>query len=40
VTDGRGCPVAVSVFDGNVSVSTTLLPQVARVRDRFGTMTW
>jgi hypothetical protein len=36
VTDGRGCPVAVSVFDGNVSDSTTVLPQVARVRDRFG----
>jgi hypothetical protein len=36
VTDARGCPVAVSVFDGNVSDSTTLLPQVARVRERFG----
>jgi hypothetical protein len=36
VTDGRGCPVAVSVFDGNVSDSTTLLPQVTRLREDFG----
>lgn len=36
VTDRRGCPVAVSVFDGNVSDSTTVLPQVHRIRDRFG----
>lgn len=36
VTDSRGCPVAVSVFDGNVSDSQTLLPQVTRLRARFG----
>ncbi len=36
VTSARGCPVAVSVFDGNVSDSTTLLPQVRRVREQFG----
>lgn len=36
VTDGRGCPVAVSVFDGNVSDSKTLMPQVRRVREDFG----
>jgi len=36
VTDGRGCPVAVSVFEGNVSDTTTLLPQVHRLRERFG----
>jgi hypothetical protein len=36
VTDGRGCPVAVSVFDGNVGDSTTLLPQVTRLRADFG----
>jgi hypothetical protein len=36
VTDARGCPVAVSVFDGHVSDSTTLLPQVERLRERFG----
>lgn len=36
VTDKRGCPVAVSVFDGNVSDSKTLLPQVERLREDFG----
>jgi DNA-binding transcriptional regulator YiaG len=36
LTDRRGCPVAVSVFDGNVSDSTTLLPQVTRLREDFG----
>ncbi|RPI12718.1 MAG: IS1634 family transposase [Acidobacteriales bacterium] len=36
VTDRRGCPVAVSVFDGNVSDSKTLLPQVERLREDFG----
>ena len=29
VTDARGCPVAVSVFEGNTADSKTLLPQVA-----------
>ena len=36
VTDSGGCPVAVSVFDGNVSDSTTLRPQVTRLREDFG----
>jgi len=36
VTDSRGCPVAVSVFDGNVSDSTTVLPEVQRVQEGFG----
>ena len=36
VTDVRGCPVAVSVHEGNTADSTTLLPQVQRVRERFG----
>jgi len=36
VTNGAGCPVAVSVFEGNVSDTTTLLPQVQRLRERFG----
>jgi Transposase DDE domain len=36
LTDGRGRPVAVSVFKGNTGDPTTLLPQVTRVRDRFG----
>jgi transposase len=36
LTDVRGCPVAVSVHEGNVSDSATFLPQVQRVRERFG----
>jgi hypothetical protein len=36
LTDARGCPVAVSVFPGNTADSTTLLPQVKRLRERFG----
>jgi transposase len=36
VTDGRGCPVAVSVFDGNVADSKTVAPQVTRLRESFG----
>ena len=39
VTDKRGCPVAVSVFAGNESDSTTLMPQVGMVRNRFGIKT-
>jgi Transposase DDE domain len=36
LTDGRGCPVAVSVFPGNTGDPPTLLPEVERVRERFG----
>lgn len=36
LTDARGCPVAVSVFEGNAADSLTFLPAVARVRERFG----
>lgn len=36
LTDARGCPVAVSVHEGNVADSATLLPQVARLRQHFG----
>jgi Transposase DDE domain len=36
VTNGDGCPVAISVFEGNVNDSATLLPQVTALRDRFG----
>jgi hypothetical protein len=36
LTDGRGCPVAVSVFKGNTGDAPTLLPAVRRVRERFG----
>ena len=30
LTDARGCPVAVSVHEGNVADSATFLPQVQR----------
>jgi len=36
LTDPRGCPVAVSVHDGNTSDCETLLPQVQRLRQDFG----
>jgi len=36
LTDARGCPVAVSVHEGNVADSATLLPQVAQLRQDFG----
>jgi transposase len=36
LTDERGCPVSVSVFEGNVGDPKTLLPAVAKVRERFG----
>jgi transposase len=36
LTDARGCPVAVSVFEGNTVDSQTLQPQVRRLRDQFG----
>jgi transposase len=36
LTDARGCPVAVSVYEGNVSDSKTLMPEVRRLRQDFG----
>jgi transposase len=36
LTDGRGCPVSVSVFEGNTGDTKTLLPAVDKVRERFG----
>jgi DDE family transposase len=36
VSDVRGCPVAVSVFDGATSDCATLLPQVQRLQADFG----
>jgi transposase len=36
VTDPLGCPVAVSVFDGNVNDTKTLLPTVNKVRGQLG----
>ena len=36
LTDARGCPVAVSVHEGNVADSQTLMPEVQRLREAFG----
>ncbi len=36
MTDDRGCPVAVTVHEGNTADPTTLMPEIARVRDAFG----
>ncbi len=36
LTDARGCPVAVSVHEGNVADSLTLMPEVQRLREAFG----
>ena len=35
-TDRRGCPVAVSVFEGNVADGQTLVGEVRRLREEFG----
>jgi len=34
--DARGCPVAVSVFEGNTGDPKTLLPQVEKLKKDFG----
>jgi hypothetical protein len=36
MTDARGRPVSVSVFEGNTADTATLLPQVEKARARFG----
>jgi len=36
LTDARGCPVAVSVHEGNVADSQTFIPEVKRLREDFG----
>ncbi len=36
MTDDRGCPVSVSVFEGNVGDPKTLLPEVEKARKSFG----
>jgi transposase len=35
LTDRRGCPVAVTVFEGNTGDPKTLLPQVKKVKEQF-----
>jgi transposase len=36
LSDRRGCPVAVSVFDGDTGDATTFLPQADKLRQQFG----
>ena len=36
LTDARGCPVVVSVYEGNVADSKTLMPEIKRLRKDFG----
>jgi len=36
MTDDRGCPVCVSVFEGNTGDPKTLLPQVEKTKNSFG----
>ena len=36
ITDERGCPVAVEVFEGNTGDPKTVSAQVKKLRDRFG----
>ena len=36
MTDDRGCPVAVSVHEGNVADPTTLMPEITRIKEDFG----
>ena len=36
LTDARGCPVAVSVHEGNTADSKTFMPEVERLRQGFG----
>ena len=36
LTDVRGVPVAISVFEGNTADADTFMPQVTQLRERFG----
>lgn len=36
LTDVRGCPVAVSVYAGNIADPQTLMPEIDRLRQDFG----
>ena len=36
ICNKRGCPIAVEVFEGNTSDTTTITNQIQKVRDRFG----
>lgn len=36
ICDKNGCPIAVEVFEGNTSDTTTITSQIEKVRSRFG----
>jgi len=36
LTTREGCPVAVSVYEGNTADAKTLMPQVSKLREEFG----
>ena len=36
LTDARGCPIAVSVYEGNTSDPQTLMPEIERLRNDFN----
>ena len=36
LTNRAGCPVAVSVYEGNTGDAKTLMPQVSKLREQFG----
>ncbi len=36
LTTRAGCPVAISVYEGNTADATTLMPQVKQLREQFG----
>jgi hypothetical protein len=36
LTNRAGCPVAVSVYEGNTADAKTLMPQVSKLREEFG----
>ncbi len=36
LTTRAGCPVAISVYEGNTADASTLMPQVKQLRDQFG----
>ncbi len=36
LTTSAGCPVAISVYEGNTADASTLMPQVKQLREQFG----
>src|SRR5712691_8427339 len=36
LTDQRGCPVAISVYDGNTSDPATIMPEIDRIKNNFA----